>query len=68
MALLTIFEKAGVIVMEIFFLKVKQISFTKSGTVLEATDIRFSKLRIILGEMDMFLEVSKGQEIGMPHT
>ena len=44
------------------------IHFTKTGTALGATDIRLPKPRIILGETDMFLEVSTGHEIDMRHT
>ena len=46
----------------------KRIRFTKTGTALGATAIRLPRPRIVLGEMDMFLEVSIGHEIDMSCT
>ena len=44
------------------------IRFSKTGTALGATDIHLPKPRIVLGETDMFLEVSTGHEIDMRRT
>ena len=71
---LSLFRMAGFIETDICFPKArisswgKRIHFTKTGTALGATDICLPKPRIVLGETDMFLEVSMGHEIDMGHT
>ena len=61
---LQILIKAGVIETDISFTKArissygKRIRFMKTGTALGAMDIPLLKPQIVLGETDMFLEVS----------